>query len=289
MRVAQTLLTLLFVIGCDVSARHLQLSGTQYLKSLTEDKSFREGLGSLAVHNTIHVLQVTSSSLQDAQLWIQQLTGHDMTNYLLVTLDAAAHDWSQQHPGHAQTIGTFLKLYDPIISFDADHAASSTLPCTRPLIISVLLAGGFDVVWTDPGTVSRRRLSSAVPSVQPPVQGKPPQTTQLPERHSKRTTNSTCTCLMKVPASNSKAIVASLMHDWHDKCLPAPGIQAMVSHPHRQIQSVVTHCHRPEFDLPYYRLPVSVSDDGPLRVPGLDAESWWCPRCSALCQLCSAL
>jgi len=82
-------------------------------------------------------------------------------------------------------------------------------------------------------------------------------------------------------------MVSSLMHDWHDKCLTVPIFQSASLHATKSKQLSADHCHRPDFDLLYYRRPMSLAGDGPLMVDDINAQTWWCPESSVLCQLCS--
>ncbi len=285
MHLAQITLVLLLVHGCEVLGRPIEIPNAEPLRWFSEDTQHYKDLGSLAAHNTIHVLQVSSTALKSSDLWVEQLQGQNVSNFLLVTLDALAQAWLQQrHPGHAQPFSSFVQLLKSASNFSAEYTASPIPSCTRPLIISVVLAGGFDVVWTD--AVSLKLPASAVPSVHAPVHFRSLQA-GLPVDSSRSASNQTCTCLMKLSASNSMSMVSSLMHDWHDKCLTVPILQSASLHPIKSKQLRADHCHRPDFDLLYYRRPMSLAGDGPLVVDGINAQTWWCPKSSVLCQLCS--
>ncbi len=276
MHLAQITLVLLLVHGCEVLGRPIEIPNAEPLRWFSEDTQHYKDLGSLAAHNTIHVLQVSSTALKSSDLWVEQLQGQNVSNFLLVTLDALAQAWLQQrHPGHAQPFSSFVQLLKSASNFSAEYTASPIPSCTRPLIISVVLAGGFDVVWTD--AVSLKLPASAVPSVHAPVHFRSLQA-GLPVDSSRSASNQTCTCLMKLSASNSMSMVSSLMHDWHDKCLTVPILQSASLHPIKSKQLRADHCHRPDFDLLYYRRPMSLAGDGPLVVDGINAQTWWCPK-----------
>ncbi len=284
MRLARITSVLLLLHGCEVLGRPIEIPA-EPSHWFSEDTQLYKDLGSLAAHNTIHVLQVSSTSLKSSDLWVEQLQGQNVSNFLLVTVDALAQAWLQQrHPGHAQPFSSFVQLLTSASNFSADYTASPTSSCTRSLIISVVLAGGFDVVWTD--AVSQKLPASAVPSLHAPVHFRSLHAA-LPVDSSRNASNQTCTCLMKLFASNSMSMVSSLMHDWHDKCLTVPIFQSASLHATKSKQLSADHCHRPDFDLLYYRRPMSLAGDGPLMVDDINAQTWWCPESSVLCQLCS--
>ncbi len=285
MHLGQIALVLLLVHGCEVLGRPIEIPNAEPLRWFSEDTQLYKDLGFLAAHNTIHVLQVSSTSLKSSDLWIEQLQRQNVSSFLLVTLDALAQAWLQQrHPGHAHPFSSFVQLLKSASNFSTEYTTSPIPSCTRPLIISVVLAGGFDVVWTD--AVSQKLPASAVPSMHAPVHFRSLQAA-LPVDSSRNASNQTCTCLMKLSASNSMSMVSSLMRDWHDKCLTVPILQSASLHPTRLKQVSADHCHRSDFDLPYYHRPMSLADDGPLVIDSIDAQTWWCPKSSVLCQLCS--
>ena len=285
MHLGHTVLVLLLVYGCEVLGRPIEIRNAEPLRWFSEDTQLYKDLGSLAAHNTIHVLQVSSTSLESSDLWVEQFQRRDVSSFLLVTLDALAQAWLQQrHPGHAHPFSSFVQLLKSASNFSAEYTASPIPSCTRPLIISVILAGGYDVIWTD--AVSQKLPASAVPSVHTPVHFTSLQAA-LSVDSSRNGSNQTCTCLMKLSASNSMPMVSSLMHDWHDKCLTVPILQSASLHPTKSKQLSTDHCHRPDFDLLYYHRPMSLAGDGPLVVIGINAQTWWSPTSSVLCQVCS--
>lgn len=285
MLLGQIILVLLLVLGSEVLGRPIDIPNGEPLRWFSEDTQLYKDLGSLAAHSTIHVLQVSSTSLESSDMWVEQLQRRNVSSFLLVTLDALAQAWLQQrHPGHAHPFSTFVQLLKSASNSSTEYTTSSIPSCTRPLIISVVLAGGYDVVWTD--AVSQKLPASAVSSAHAPVHFRSLQAA-LPVDSSRDASNQTCTCLMKLSASNSMSMVSSLMRDWHDKCLTVPILQSASLHPTRLKQVSADHCHRPNFDLLYYRRPMSLAGDGPLVVHGVNAQTWWSPKSSVLCQVCS--
>ncbi len=165
---AQLTFALLIFFCCNAFGRPIELYGAPALPGLRIDKQLYEELGSLATHNTIHVLQVSSFSLRDAELWLRQLSRHNATNFVLVTMDTPAQGWLQlRHPNHVYPISILLRLVIFDGTVKVKYAATFSTPCTRPLIISVLLAGGFDVIWIELDAVSQPIPLTAVPAVQP--------------------------------------------------------------------------------------------------------------------------
>ncbi len=285
MQLVQILIVLLLVRGCEVLGRPIEIPTAEPLRWFLEDTQLYKDLGFLAAHNTIHVFQVSSTALEKSDLWVEQLHGQNVSNFMLVTLDSLAQAWLQQrHPGHVQPFSSFVQLLTSASNSSAEYTASSMPSCTRPLIISFILAGGFDVVWTD--AVSQKLPASAVPSLHAPVHFRSLQAA-VPGDNSRNASNQTCTCLMKLSASNSMSMVSSLMHDWHDKCLTVPILQSASLHPIKSKQLSADHCHRPDFDLLYYRRPMSLAGDGPLVLHGINAQTWWSPKSSVICQVCS--
>ncbi|DBA98241.1 TPA: hypothetical protein ACH3X1_001165 [Trebouxia sp. C0004] len=287
MHLGQIALVLLLIHGCEVLGRPIEIPTAETLRWFSEHTQLYTDLGSLAAHNTIHVLQVSSTSLKSSDVWVEQLQRRNVSSFLLVTLDALSQAWLQQkHPGHAHPFSSFVQLLKSASNPSSEYTTSPTSSCTRPLIISVVLAGGFDVVWTD--AVSHKLPASAVPSVHAPVHFRSLQAA-VPVDSSRNASNQTCTCLMKLSASDSMFMVSSLMRDWHDKCLTVPILQSASLHPTRSKQVNADHCCRPDFDLLYYHRPMSLAGDGPLVIDGIDAQTWWCPKSSVLCQLCSVV
>ena len=293
MRSRQLTIALSLLFLCTVScARPLHFAGLKLLYPRASPGQLHEQiqlqLEQLAPQKTMYVMQVGSSSLQDAEEWTQQLSRQNISSFLLVTRDTVAQTWFlEKHPGHATAINTMAHLLDPFNRYRSKLAAMSEA-CTRPLLISALLNQGFDVVWTEPSQVSQRIPVDAVPGVHPANHSRPP-SQLLPDSTSSRS-NATCTCLMKLTAEDKRSMASSLMRDWEQQCLmPEKGSSSLLYLGDVLRLSVRTPRHSDDFDLPYYRSSMDLSNKGPLQITNLAAPSWWCPKCNVLCNLCSEL
>lgn len=293
MRGRQFTLALSLLFLCTVScARPLHLAGLKLLYPGARPDQLHEHiqlrLEQLAPQKTLYVMQVGSSSLQDAEEWTQQLIRQNISSFLLVTRDTVAQTWFlEKHPGHATPINTIAHLLDPFNRYPTKVAAMSE-SCTRPLLISALLNQGFDVIWTEPSQVSQRIPADAVPGMHLADYSRPP-IQLLPDSTSSRS-NATCTCLMKLTAEDKRSMVSSLMREGEQQCLlPEKGSSSLLYLGDVLRLSVRTPCHSDDFDLPYYQSSMDLSNKGPLQISNLTAPSWWCPKCNVLCNLCSEL